>query len=68
MAGQVLATTQLIDRRLKRWAARQPRVAHYDGKGRRDTVETAGIIIGSQTAVDVSYCVDSTNYVFVPPM
>lgn len=64
---QLSATSMLIDRAIKRYAARQPSQAHYDSRGRRDSADTTGIIIGSTGPVDISYCVEMTEVDYTPP-
>lgn len=68
MATQYHATTKLIERMLAKRAARQPQRAHYDSRGRRDTAYTSGVIIGSQTPVDCSYCLENTEVEYTPPV
>lgn len=67
MTSVLTLTQQMIQRALRKHAAAQPRVAHYDSRGRRDTAETSGVIIGSRTPVDCSYCVEATDVTFTPP-
>ncbi|CAN7329902.1 hypothetical protein [Neorhizobium tomejilense] len=67
MASQVQLTQKLIKSQLSKWAARQPNRAHYDSRGGRDSAQTTGLIIGSQTSVDCSYCVVNTEVDYTPP-
>lgn len=67
MSSQFLLTTKMIKAGLQKWAARQPNRAHYDSRGRRDSAQTTGLIIGSQTPVDCSYCIVATEISYTPP-
>ncbi|MGO7115567.1 hypothetical protein ACCS79_03545 [Rhizobium johnstonii] len=67
MASQTRVIKDLVNRMISSRIAREPRIAHYDSRGRRDTAQTTGVIIGSLTPVDISYAVESTEIDYTPP-
>ena len=66
MSTQYQLTQKIISARLQRWAARQPARAFYDARGRH-SASTDGLVIGSQTPVDCSYCIEATEISYTPP-
>lgn len=67
MPSESRVIKDLVNRMISARITREPRIAHYDSRGRRDTAQTTGVIIGSLTPVDISYAVESTEIDYTPP-
>lgn len=68
MSSQFLLTQKIIKAGLAKWAARQPTRAYYDSHGGRSDAVNNGIVIGSRTPVDCSYCIEQTEVDYTPPV
>ncbi|WP_427145178.1 hypothetical protein [Rhizobium pisi] len=69
MAGvqSLLPLAAFIQRHVKSAVDGRPATITYDVRGRWDVDSENGIIIGSTTPVDVSYCFERTNVDWTPP-
>ncbi len=60
---QMTMIQELVDRRLKVWAAKQTEHVLYS-QGRTYSTETDGVTIGSKTPVDISYAIEGTTVTY----
>lgn len=59
--------TGFVQRHIRSAIDGKPKAVTYDVRGRWDVDGDFGIIIGSTAAVDVSYCLESTDVTWTPP-
>lgn len=63
----LLPITSFVQKHIRSALDGRPLTVTYDVRGRWDVDSENGVVIGSTTPVDVSYCLVNTDVTWTPP-